>query len=676
MLRLSEQMRRLGRASLRLLPILAGLVVLALIAPRLWSAGHWLSRGLDIGTLALMQQQSGQPCGNPVTGDGDGCDDDKKCTEDGEGTGGSESDCNQGGANWFSPYTGNAHRTITDLRVHGAVGQFGLSFRRYSSTRFNSMTANQGWFGRECGFAHNWQYYMRDIAPTPEGRARVKVAFPDSRDIEFVEQDDGATWVPPAPIGMRLFEAGSDLMLQDREGVRYHFKRRTNASGATYYRVESIQDPEDNVWTLTYFGESNRLKRVTEPAGRWIELVYLNDAFVKQQEVVLASSPMDAPKGQWLEVPVSDTRAYRFLAMHFINDWRNAPSLPVSEIEFYDAAGLRITNGTPIGSEPVYAPGQEAPMASDSNTNTFYRYTHMRNGYVGIDLGAGNSNQVSRIRYFIPDLPEITPVAKAEFVGLNALNQSQQVITQVKSSDGRTINYSYDTFTDPSGLFDWVHLTGATYPDGAQAMYGYVQVHDYTQPLLEFSRDPRIEGIGTIIQYVYDPSTALGFLRKELSGVTLEVIAETAHDSAHVPKVIYPNGRVVKNKFSGNSDPIEVTDGRGNKTSYTYDQGGAGFRASKTDPLGRTTTFERNEYGAILRQTGPDGLVTEYVRDERNRVLSETVSGPGVAPRTTTYTRDAQGRVIRKDYPDASFEERTYNGFGEQLTHTDRNGIA
>ena len=63
-----------------------------------------------------------------------------------------------------------------------------------------------------------------------------------------------------------------------------------------------------------------------------------------------------------------------------------------------------------------------------------------------------------------------------------------------------------------------------------------------------------------------------------------------------------------------------------------------------------------------------------WTRDGRERPLTLTVSGPGIAPRTTSWLRDVKGRVTKVTYPDGLFDEWTYNTYGQPLTHRLRNG--
>ena len=144
--------------------------------------------------------------------------------------------------------------------------------------------------------------------------------------------------------------------------------------------------------------------------------------------------------------------------------------------------------------------------------------------------------------------------------------------------------------TDPTGWFNWSVLSGVHYSDGTSAAYTYAQTASFSRPLMTHCRDPRILGNGTEIEYTYDSSGALGFIKEERSGITGEVIAATAHDGAQQPKAIYPSGRSVAYGYSPTTARIMTRqDGLGNITHFTHDE--YGFLASETDPLGRTQSY-------------------------------------------------------------------------------------
>lgn len=579
-----------------------------------------------------------------------------------------------GGANLFSAYTGNATRSVKDLTVYGGVGNHKLSLTRASSTRANPQVMSRGAFGKEVAWMHNYQWMLRDSG-TYNGYPALQLAFPDGSDIRFVQSDtDPNLLVPPAALSCVLRRNGDDYALETKTGYSYKFHRYTTTSGSVYYRIESFEDDISNVYTFVYSNVTDTtVRKVVDPSGRYLQFTYQDLGPFYQSEATLASVAYDAPLGAWQEIAVTNTGTYRYLALLLSNDYRNTPSLPVGELEFYDINNVKLT-GVAFGSEPVMAAGQEKEKAFDGDTSTFYRYSFMRNGYIGLDLGT--AKRVAKIRYFVPSgVAGVTHAAAISFVGMNNLANTNYVLKEVKSSDGRAVTYDYTVFQDPGGVFKWGTLSQVNYPDGTHAVYTYEQTHPYTQPILKKAIDPRYDGSGASIEYRFNLEGPLGFLLDETSGVTGELIATAGFDDVHKPKVIYPNGKVKKASYQlTNALCTESTDGTGKKTAYTYDQAGAGFVATRKDALNRVTSFVRNAQSLPTQTTHPDGVVENMTYDARGRVLSDSIVASGYAARTTTHTRDAQGHITRTDYPDGSFETWTYNIFGQVLIYTHKDG--
>jgi hypothetical protein len=474
----------------------------------------WLFLAATAATASLLYAD-GNPCANQspggpaqppgCTGGSGGGGSNKPCPNDDSSP--PPNDCN--GTNFFSAYSGNAHRHVVDLRVFGSVGEMPLHFARYSNTRLAPQASSQGRFGREGVWTHNYQWHMRSGGTSGEGQPQLRVGTPSGADLLFVQDvTDAALWVGTANANWEIRQNGAEFALRNMGGEVYRFQQRTNSnSGAVFYRIESMEDVNGNQYAFTYNNDNDTLLRqVTDPTGRWLKLTYLNQGGFAQQRVTLGSSPADTTTGEWHEIAVTNSTACRFLTLFYANDFTNDPALPVAELEFYDENDQLIT-GTPFGSDPVFATGEEADKAFDGNTGSYYRYAYMRNGYVGID--AGTARTVSKIRYFIPS-GVVADVANATFIGMNEISSSNWVVKEVEASDGRGVIYNYDLFEDASTWFRWGILTSVTYPDSSVAVYSYTQVHEFTRPILEHSIDPRIVGQGTTMQYVFDSDTALG----------------------------------------------------------------------------------------------------------------------------------------------------------------------
>jgi RHS repeat-associated protein len=657
----------------------------------------------------------GQPCGNQSPGGDSTPPEECEPCEEGEDT---EASCPvpEDGTNAFSAYTGNAHRKVVDLAIFGSVGRLPLRFVRYSNTRGTPQGGATGRFGRDTVWTHNYQWFLRDAGTYQDmGLPALRLGSPEGGDTVYVQQAAGSIhWLPPANSRSRIEQNGTIFTLRLHTGELYHFHKLANAAGTgSFYRLGTCEDSIGNIYTFTYNSATDiLLRRVQDPSGRWLRFIYQNLGSFDQQNVTLGSFPYGTATtgtatGQWVHVDVTNTTACRFLTLHLSNSFRNDPPLPVGEVEFYstwDAANpannVKIT-GTPFGSDPYFNddPALGPTKAFDGDPATYYRYKYLRNGYVGLD--AGTPVVVEHIRFWIPavaatpgiDGSAVPPVTAGQFVGLNENPNANQAIVRVEGGMGNnntpvygSVTYEYEQQPDPSGWFRWYKLIRVLYPNDSvapQAFYGYTQVHDFTPPILSSASDPRIDGVGTRIEYQFDPDTALGFLRKEKSLVTGATIAETASDGAHKPKVIYPGGpggqRVVKYEhYLTNGNLKAKTDGAGRVLTMTYADGNAGHLNSvKVGAAGPTIVFQPSVLGNRQQITRPDGSTDIWERDIRERptvMRRQNPTTPAIPAQVTTYQRDALGRVERIDHPDGSYETFTFDPYGQVIEHRLRNG--
>jgi hypothetical protein len=90
----------------------------------------------------------------------------------------------------YDPYTSNATRSVTDISVAGAAGEYSLALVRTANSRASSTTEVFGWAG---GWNHNYNWILED---SPTGNAqnfqpkRYTIDFPDGR----VETFRAVTW--------------------------------------------------------------------------------------------------------------------------------------------------------------------------------------------------------------------------------------------------------------------------------------------------------------------------------------------------------------------------------------------------------------------------------------------------------------------------------------------------
>lgn len=608
------------------------------------------------------------PCGNSGQTDQPEC---GGC--DGEDSGNSSNFSSSAGTtcpdntNSIYSYNGNAHRKITDLNIAGSVGKFPLKFTRFSNTRLSSRNLANGAFGKESPWSHNFEWLMRDNGGTPT-QPIITITYPEGKERSFWLKSGSTTeWVTTTPYKNpdRIISSGSDFVLHTGELIQYHFKRRIHSvTSGVFYRIEAIKDTESNTYTVSYVdNDDSTVRQVTDAAGHWIKLHYRDESILASDPTKLntAAIPFDnSNTPPWREITVTPGESFRVLAFYQGNDmsWTAAPRL--REIEFYDENNVKITGGTPIGSAPWV--GSNVPAnAFDGNSTTFYQYSYRMAGYCGIDLGAGNAKKVSRIRY------QFTGSSNAlmSFVGINNDLTPTQVLSHIEGSDNRQVAYDYTVHNDPSGLFQWVQLSGATYPDSTTASYTYKTLHNYAMPVIDTTNDPRYSDPVKQSRYDYDLNAVIGFVINEYDNATGQLLVSVRWDGPHTPKLVYPNGKANRFEFWGGNIKRSV-DSFGGATDYTYTDG---FITSAKDPLNRTTTYGRRADRKLTSITTPGGSVTTYTRDTPGYITAVTKNG-----KTTSYILDpVTKRRTRTNYPDGSYETWTYNSFGQKLTHRLRN---
>ncbi|HWS90118.1 MAG TPA: Ig-like domain-containing protein [Pyrinomonadaceae bacterium] len=144
---------------------------------------------------------------------------------------------------------------------------------------------------------------------------------------------------------------------------------------------------------------------------------------------------------------------------------------------------------------------------------------------------------------------------------------------------------------------------------------------------------------------------------------------------------------------NGQVSEVAVTDGRSNPTAYKLRDG---YVTQIVAPRGATTSVQFNEEGLKIRETDPEGMVTDYGYDGRGNLVSRRMSGGSAVVatsavydqtfgkplsetdangRTTRYTLDGAGNVTSIALPTGKSISMTYAGNGDLLSTTDERGL-
>lgn len=195
----------------------------------------------------------------------------------------------------YDPVTGNAVRSITDLVVANGVGAYPLAFTRIA----NSRAAVSGKF--QFGAPGRWKHsYTWSISGT-EGSSTFSfsptyysVSFPDGRAVTFRSSSTDADPYFRGGPGIRerfqplsLTTMLAFLLLPDGGKIEFKATRLSECDPelnppCVYrytYQAQAIIDPHGLRSTLTYNADGS-LNTIEEPAGRWIQLVYVTTPWV------------------------------------------------------------------------------------------------------------------------------------------------------------------------------------------------------------------------------------------------------------------------------------------------------------------------------------------------------------------------------------------------------------
>ncbi|HYO76574.1 MAG TPA: PKD domain-containing protein, partial [Thermoanaerobaculia bacterium] len=190
-------------------------------------------------------------------------------------------------------------------------------------------------------------------------------------------------------------------------------------------------------------------------------------------------------------------------------------------------------------------------------------------------------------------------------------------ITQITDLEGKKHAYTYDTNGD---------LVTVTDPTARATSFTYNSRHD----VLEYYDSAGRRGV----KNEYDAAGRL-IRTTDSNGRTIEAIFDP---TTRREVVTDRRGNSLVYEYNALGRIVGVFDGT-KSTRATYDL--AGKLLTKTDWLGRTSTFEYDARENLKSEKSADGKTTTYTYDAANRLSSVTDANS----RTTSYTYDALGNV-------------------------------
>ena len=203
------------------------------------------------------------------------------------------------------------------------------------------------------------------------------------------------------------------------------------------------------------------------------------------------------------------------------------------------------------------------------------------------------------------------------------------------AAPNRISTYVYNGQPDPlngNAIANCV-ATGGTLPDGA--------------PIAALCRQ--------VDQATTDLTGAQAFAAVPQSGTSTRARSWTYDSSGRVLTATDPRGNVVlRNEYY----LVDSSDFR------------AGDLKSTKNSLGQTTTYSKyTADGKVLEQIDPNGLLTSFVYDSNQRVVSSAVNG-----KSTTYQYSPEGLLQRTTQPDGSYQTFEYDAGHRLIAMADSEG--
>lgn len=559
------------------------------------------------------------------------------------------------GVNPFRVVDGDVTRKVTDLAVNGAAkGQLTWAREHHTVPRDGAH-----YFGVGGSWRHSWQYDLVVLPTTTAEPPAMALGYPSGAQRIFRKAANG-TWAPSERFSEKIVVTNEGFEITTPKGEKLRFVENTTPGVPHRYEMREHTDPYGLVTRLQY-GANGWLSRVTEPAGRWLQLDYSNVSFRRGVWHELGKIETAPAVGQWIELKVPAAAKQKPFRHLRLRGARGGEPIEIAEIEYYAANTQQPLRGIASGTS------DNAEAAFDGDPKTGIAAKRPVSNVLGLDLGADNPSAVERVRVLAIAGREQTLV-DAYIEGLEYVRTDRPVVAKVTASDGRSVSYEYAALSDPITQHEFVALKTARYGDGTSATYRYEWPRANTRPLLVEADDPRYGGPAKRIRYSYHDD--LGVVHQEINPATGSVYVSLEFD---------PNDR--QHRIVKYSDLREI--------HYRIAKDRLAIE-ERVDALGRSKRMEYDAVGRLVAEIDHKGNRVERIKEQNDRAMIERRNGKienriskdafgrvvekvDRHGRATKYERDANGRVKRELLPSGQTREFDYDNLGRITKFVDKN---
>jgi RHS repeat-associated protein len=530
---------------------------------------------------------------------------------------------------------GNLFETALDYQT---AGPNQLAFSRF----YNSLADPNS---RAVSLGRNWRsIYDRYLTISDEG---ILAERTDGQELIF--NSNGTNWISDADVDIQITQSNSDWILTNLDDSVETY----NSAGF----LVSIQARDGYLQTLQYDG-NNHLLSVTDSFGRALQFTYQSNLL----------QTVTAPNGLILTYAYTSSGQTpgaldRLASVSYSTSPQTSQSYLYENSSFpFALTGLIDENGARFASWTYDSSGR-ANSSQHAGGTALTLIGYNPDGSVSV------TNSLGQVLVY-----KFTPI-----LGVPKVSEIDRLASATVPAAAMT--YSYDTNGYIAAISDWnTTLTGLTNDVHGQPLVLSEAVGSSAARVTTNTFHPIFH---LPIQIVATNVTA-SFLYDALGNPL--TVTETDTSTNSLPYATTGQTRVWSNTFDNFGHVLTATGPRTDvvaTTVYAYDTNNN--LSTVTDPLGHTTLFTNyTGSGIALTMIDPNGVVTAFGYDVRDRLLSRTVQAAS-GNATTTFGYDAAGNVTRIMLPDGSFLDCQYdaahrmyavsNALGETITYLrDPNG--